>query len=118
MPKRKLKLDTAALSRLLAPTTKEVIVYGDDRDLDLLDAMDSAYRAEHERWCARCVKTQGYEVFRNGSSDGIDESRDPAEDTIIRLTKREASNYDRAEEWSNAFAGRAAMRAALKAAAK
>lgn len=90
-------------------------VLGDD---DKLDAMDSAYKAEHDRWCWRrkIPQGKGFELVRNSSPGNNIIGDDYME--ITNLTKRECPTSDHAEEWLDAFAGRAAMEAALKALVK
>lgn len=121
MPSRiKPKLDIAALTRLLGPPANEIVIHGDDRDIDLFDRMDAAYRLEHERWAYehQNLGDSGfrYILVRNTSpnNDIIDESYHE----VITLTKREARTRDEAEAWCNTFAGRASIRKALEAALK
>lgn len=118
MTRRKPDAMLDVLGCLLArPEIRVEISLHPDADIDhVLDKMDAAYRHEQMRWCARRKPSkEGYEVFRNGSKNGIDEARDLSDDTVIKLTKREASNYDEADAWCRTYAGRAAMRKALEA---
>lgn len=90
-------------------------------DDDALDRLDTAYRGEYLRWHARRQQhpkggvKETYELFRNGSESGYAEVRDRNDDTVVKLTKREALNYSEAEGWLNTYRGRAAMKAVLEA---
>lgn len=83
---------------------------------DVLDAMDRAYTTEHARWSYRynglALKGRGrWEIVRNSSPF----NNIIGDEEIVGLTKRECSDRHIVAEWLDAYAGRAAMRAALKA---
>ncbi len=90
------------------------IINATSRETDCFDAMQAAYKAEYDRWDWRArEKKRGspYEIVRNSSPNN-----DIIDDTyfeIIMLTKRECENIAQAENWLEAYRGRAAMRAAL-----
>jgi hypothetical protein len=104
----------------LAPSPREVYVHGDERDTDMLDRADAAYRDEAERWgWRRSIHSGNYvfEVYRVGGPRAHDGSLTISDDTmkVIRLTKRECGDRHNAEAWLNSYRGRAAMHKALEA---
>lgn len=93
---------------------KKLITQFTSRD-ETLDAADTAYRAEYDRWCWRRSIIAGsyrFELVRNSSPNNDINADEYFE--ITTLTKRECRDRHEAEAWLGTYRGRAAMRAALE----
>lgn len=95
-----------------AKAEDDVLAFQDLR----LDQMDYAYQKECERWCYRYNDLKphpGYELVRNSSPNNNINADEYFE--ITTFTKRECPDRDSAAQWLDAYRGRAAMRAAIRA---